>query len=146
MEKYKEHYLNNLNQLKQEISAYKNENELWELTGDLKNTPGNLAMHICGNLKFNFGAVLLNNGYKRDRDSEFARKNVPRNEILKEIDSTIDVAGEALGKLNPDDLNKPFPSKAYGNEGTIGDIIVRLAFHLAYHLGQINYHRRILYP
>ena len=144
MEKYKKHYLNNLNQLKEELLAYKDENDLWKLAGDIKNTPGNLAIHLCGNLNFNFGSVLLKNGYARDRDSEFADKNVPRNEIIKLIESTIAVVSETLDKLTPEDLNKPFPSKAYGNEGTIGDTLLRLAFHLAYHLGQINYHRRIL--
>lgn len=144
MEKYKELYSKHLKQLKEEIAAYKNENDLWKLSGDIKNTPGNLAIHMCGNLKFNFGTVLLNNGYVRDRDSEFARKNVPRNEIIKEIDSTIEVVTASLDNLTPKDLNKPFPSDIYGDEGTIGDIILRLAFHFAYHLGQINYHRRIM--
>ena len=144
MEKYIELYTKHLNQLKEEIASYKNENDLWKLTGDIKNTPGNLAIHLCGNLKFNFGAVLLNNGYKRDRDSEFARKNVPKDQIIKEIDSTIEVVTASLDKLTPQDLNKPFPSDIYGDEGTIRDIILRLAFHFAYHLGQINYHRRIL--
>lgn len=144
MEKYKKQYSKYLDQLREEISLYKDENDLWKLTGDIKNTPGNLAIHICGNLKFNFGAVLLNNGYVRDRDSEFARKNVPRDEILKEIDSTKKVVLESLNKLTKDDLNKLFPSKVYGDEGTTGDLILRISFHLAYHLGQINYHRRIL--
>jgi hypothetical protein len=144
MKKYKEHYQKNLQQLKEEVSLYKNESDLWNLTGDTKNSPGNLAIHICGNLNFNFGAVLLKNGYVRDRDSEFAKKNVPRNEIVKEIDSTIAVVTASLDKLSWDDLNKPYPSQAYGNEGTIRDVILRLAFHMAYHLGQINYHRRIL--
>jgi hypothetical protein len=144
MKKYKEHYQKNLQRLKEEVSLYKNESDLWNLTGDTKNSPGNLAIHICGNLKFNFGAVLLKNGYVRDRDSEFAKKNVPRNEIVKEIDSTIAVVTASLDKLSWDDLNKPYPSQAYGNEGTIRDVILRLAFHMAYHLGQINYHRRIL--
>ncbi|MCI0448293.1 MAG: DinB family protein [Chlorobi bacterium] len=144
MEKYKKQYSKYLDQLREEISLYKDENDLWKLTGDIKNTPGNLAIHICGNLKFNFGAVLLNNGYVRDRDSEFARKNVPREEILKEIDSAKKVVLESLSTLSRADLNKPFPSSAYGDEGTTGDLILRISFHLAYHLGQINYHRRIL--
>jgi hypothetical protein len=54
------------------------------------------------------------------------------------------VVTAALNKLTPQDLKKPFPGKLYGDEGTTGNLILRLAFHLAYHLGQINYHRRIL--
>jgi len=144
MEKYKEQYTKYLNQLMEEIKLYKTESDLWKLTGDIKNTPGNLAIHICGNLKFNFGAILLNNGYVRNRDSEFERKDVPKNEIITEIESTKEVVLESLNKLTADDLSKPFPSNVYGNEGTIGDLILRLAFHFAYHLGQINYCRRIL--
>jgi len=144
MEKYIEHYSKQLRQLKEEISSYENEEDLWKLTGDIKNTPGNLAIHICGNLLYNFGTILQDTGYVRNRDLEFSKKNIPKSEILKEIDSTIEVVTGALKKLTPDDINKPFPGKLYGDEGTTGDLILRLAFHLAYHLGQINYHRRIL--
>ncbi len=144
MEKYIELYTEHLNQLKKEVSSYKDEANLWKLTGDIKNTPGNLALHACGNLEYNFGTILLSNGYVRDRDSEFARKNVPKDEIIREIDSTLEVVTEALTKLTPQVLNNVYPSDFYGPGQTIGTVIVRLAFHLAYHLGQINYHRRIL--
>src|SRR3970040_1165569 len=116
MEKYKEQYTKYLNQLMEEIKLYKTESDLWKLTGDIKNTPGNLAIHICGHLKFNFGAILLNNGYVRNRDSAFERKDVPKNEIITEIESTKEVVLESLNKLTADDLSKPFPSNVYGNE------------------------------
>ena len=85
MKKYKEYYQKHLTQLKEELSLYKNESDMWNLSGDIKNSPANLAIHVCGNLRFNFGAVLLQDGYVRDRDSEFASKNVPRNEIILQL-------------------------------------------------------------
>jgi len=71
-----------LENLKKEISLYQNESDLWKLTGDLNNTPANLAMHLCGNLKHNIGAVIGNNGYVRNRDLEFSVKDINKQEIL----------------------------------------------------------------
>ena len=143
MDKYKELYLNYLRQLKDEISSYSTETEVWKLFGSISNSPGNLAMHICGNLKYNFGTLLLKNGYVRHRDYEFSQKDAPKQFILNEIESTTKVVTEAFDKMNPGDLDNEFPSNIYGDGQTIGAVLMRLAFHFAYHLGQINYHRRL---
>jgi hypothetical protein len=74
----KELYLSNLTKLKEELSAFKNETDLWHTQGDVKNSPGNLALHLTGNLKHFIGAQLGNTGYVRNRDKEFADKNIPR--------------------------------------------------------------------
>lgn len=133
----------NLESLKEEIESYKNEDDLWKLHGDIKNTPGNLALHLCGNLKHFIGATLGNSGYVRDRDNEFAVKNVPREEIIREIDSTIESIIPVFSRLTLDDLEKPFPLDTFGENRKVGGVITFLVFHLGYHLGQINYHRRI---
>lgn len=133
----------NLEALKEEILAYKNEDDLWKLHGDIKNTPANLALHICGNLKHFIGATLGNTGYVRDRDNEFTVKGLSREELLKEIDSTIGVITPVLESLTRDDLNKAFPLDNFGEGRTVGGVITFLMFHLGYHLGQINYHRRM---
>lgn len=130
--------------LREEISLYKNVANLWKLTPGILNTPGNLALHLCGNLKHNIGAVIGENGYIRNRDNEFAVKNVSKNDIISEIDSTIDTVLPILENLSPADFTKPFPEASHGEEQTYIDALIRLSFHFAYHTGQINYHRRIL--
>jgi Protein of unknown function (DUF1572) len=144
MNKYKELYLNYLIQLKDEISSYKKETDIWKLAGSITNSPGNLAMHLCGNLKYNFGSLILKNGYIRHRDYEFSQKDTPKQFILNEIEITRKVVSEAFDKLNENDLNSEFPNDIYGDGQTIGSVILRLAFHFSYHLGQINYHRRLI--
>ncbi len=130
--------------LRKEISLYKNEHDLWKLTPGLNNTPANLAMHLCGNLKHNIGAVMGNSGYVRNRDLEFSVKDVSRDAILAEIDSTTETVVSILESLAPKDYTKAFPEASHGEEQNYIDALVRLAFHCAYHVGQINYHRRIL--
>lgn len=137
-------YQKYLDNLKNEISQYNNEADLWKLTGDLKNTPGNLALHICGNLKHNIGAVIGKNGYVRQRDLEFSQKGIPKAELIKEIESTTETVLPILDALTDDDLIEPFPEASHGEDQAIYDALVRLALHFGYHVGQINYHRRIL--
>lgn len=144
MNRYLELYINYLDQLKEEISAYKTETIIWQPAGTTNNSPGNLAMHICGNLKHNLGAVILGNGYVRNREHELSQKDTPRAVILSEIESTKEVVREVFEFLKPADYIKPYSGDAFGEGQTIGSVIVRLSFHFAYHLGQINYHRRLI--
>ncbi len=146
MNRYLELYISYLDQLSEEISEYKTETDIWKMAGSIKNSPGNLAMHICGNLKHNFGAVFLRNEYKRNRDHEFSQKDTPKTVILSEIESTKSILKEAFEYLKPGDIVKPYLGDSYGEGQTIGSVIVRLSFHFAYHLGQINYHRRLICP
>ncbi len=133
-----------LDKLKVEISLYRNEADLWKLTDDLKNTPANLALHLCGNLKHNIGAIIGNNGYVRERDKEFSASSISKVDILNEIQSTINIVLPILERLSSEDISKQFPETSNGEDQTVYDALIRLAFHFAYHLGQINYHRRIL--
>jgi Protein of unknown function (DUF1572) len=144
MNKYKELYLNYLTQLKDEMSSYKKETDIWKLAGSITNSPGNLAMHLCGNLKYNFGTLILKNGYIRHRDYEFSQKNTPKQLILNEIELTRKVVTDAFDSMGESDLTREFPSDIYDEGQSIGSVLLRLAFHFAYHLGQINYHRRLI--
>lgn len=137
-------YQKYLDNLYKEISQFQNETDLWKLTGDLKNTPANLAFHLCGNLKHNIGSVIGKNGYVRERDLEFSTKGITKAEILKEIESTTSTVIPILDSLTDDDLIEPFPEASHGEDQTVYDALIRLALHFGYHTGQINYHRRIL--
>jgi len=133
-----------LEKLKTEITSYKDEKKIWEVSGEIKNSAGNLCLHICGNLQHFIGAVLGNSGYARDRDSEFSRKNVPVEEMQKDIDETIVIIKKTLMELDESKLEEPYPINVFGNEMTTGFFLAHLTTHLNYHLGQINYHRRLL--
>ena len=133
-----------LENLKTEISSYKDEENLWEISGDVKNSAGNLCLHLCGNLQHFIGAVLGNSGYIRNRDAEFSRKNVPLKELVKEIELTTTDVVKTLKKLKEVQLGEKFPINVFGYEMTTEYFLIHLITHLNYHLGQINYHRRLL--
>ncbi len=133
-----------LKQLSKEISAYRDESNLWLLQGDISNTAGNLCLHLCGNLQHFIGAVLGNTGYVRNRDNEFNLKNVPRSELLAEIEQTATAVEQTLETLSPQALTDTYPIEVFGQPMTTGYFLIHLAAHLGYHLGQINYHRRLL--
>jgi hypothetical protein len=143
---FTEFYLRDLKKLKEEISLYRNENDLWILKGDVKNSAGTLALHLIGNLKHFIGAQLGATGYVRNRDKEFAERNIPRENILKEIDEVISILKKVMANIKEADLVKEYPIEFLGEKRTIGYILLVLSTHLNYHLGQINYHRRLLMP
>ena len=133
-----------LNRMIKEIDQYDSEEDLWILEGEIKNTAGNLALHICGNLQHFIGAIMGHSGYIRDRDAEFSDKNIPVSVIKERIHTTIDVVRETLESLGPDELQAAYPHEVFGHSMTTHYFITHLYGHLNYHLGQINYHRRIL--
>lgn len=137
-------FIRDLEKLKTEITSYKDEKIVWKISGDIKNSAGNLCLHLCGNLQHFVGAVLGNSGYVRNRDAEFSRKDVPIRELVAEIELTINVVQKTLAELKEDDLQKIYPINVFGYEMTTEYLLTQMAAHLNYHLGQINYHRRLL--
>jgi len=135
-------YDRDISKLREEVEAYGHEADLWRKQGDQPNSGGTLSLHLSGNLRHFIGAILGSSGYVRDRDAEFAMRDVPRSEILKAIDETREVVSTTLAKLPDGDLAKPYPIEALGYPMTTEYFLVHLAGHLSYHLGQINYHRR----
>lgn len=132
-----------LQKLKDEIEMYANEGDLWKSSGEITNPAGNLCLHLAGNLRHFFGTVLGGTDYVRDRDSEFSAKYVPRAQMLEEVDAALADVLATLGKLNNEDLEQNYPIEVFGRPMTTGFFLAHLATHFNYHLGQINYHRRI---
>ncbi|HOY13929.1 MAG TPA: DUF1572 family protein [Saprospiraceae bacterium] len=133
-----------LQKLKEEISLYQNEENIWLIDHHISNSAGNLCLHLVGNLNTYIGAPFANTGYIRDRPYEFAAKGVPRAALLSMIDETILVVNEALNNITADQLQQKFPILIFNDQDTTEFILTHLATHLGYHLGQINYHRRLL--
>ena len=57
IEALKELFTRDLHKLKQEIQLYSNETTLWEIENTIKNSGGNLSLHIVGNLKHLIRAI-----------------------------------------------------------------------------------------
>ncbi|MFN1218266.1 DinB family protein [Chryseobacterium kwangjuense] len=143
-ESLKSLYSRDLNKLKEEIEAYQNEENLWKTDKNISNSAGNLCLHLVGNLNHFIGAQLGNTGYVRQRDLEFSLKDVPRAELIEKTESTIVMIDAVLSKLSEDDLKKEYPLVVFETKMTTDYFLIHLVAHLDYHLGQINYHRRLL--
>jgi len=139
-----EFYSRDLNKLKEELSAYHDESEIWLIKEGINNSAGNLALHLIGNLRHFIGSEIGKNGYIRNRDEEFTLKNIPLNQLLADIDLTIVEVTESITKLNSDDFEKNYPLEKAGRIVTYEHMLLHLLIHLGYHLGQINYHRRLI--
>lgn len=137
-------YSRDLKRLLNEVKLYEDERNLWVIKDGISNSAGNLVLHLAGNLNHFIGARLGNSGYTRNRPEEFALKNIPREDLLKTIENTITLVLNTLDTLNETDFNKDFPEEVFGKKDTVGFILIHLTTHLTYHLGQIDYHRRLI--
>lgn len=137
-------YTRDLNRLLHEVKLYEYESNLWVTKAGISNSAGNLVLHLIGNLNHFIGARLGNSDYIRNRPEEFTLKDIPKENLIKAIESTTTVVLNTLATLNEADFNNDFPEEVFGKKETVGFILVHLTTHLTYHLGQINYHRRLI--
>lgn len=133
-----------LDKLKFEIESYEFEKQIWTIDKNISNSAGNLCLHLIGNLNTYIGAEIGKTGYVRNRPLEFSLKDIPKLELIQKVEDTISVINKVLGNLTEADLETIYPQIVFEKEMTTGFFLIHLSTHLAYHLGQINYHRRLL--
>ena len=108
------------------------------------NSAGNLALHACGNLKHFVGAVLGGTGYVRAREAEFATRSGRREDVARQLRETAEVVATTLARLPESALAAPYPEPHDGVQLSCGRYLLHLCVHLAFHLGQAGYLRRVL--
>ncbi len=138
-------YTRDLHRLMAELEAYASDDALWTVRGEIANSAGNLALHLTGNLSQFVGEDLGGVPSFRDRPAEFSRRDVPRAELLAGLDRTLKVVQDTLAGLDDTSLDAVNPSQLPGfpEHMTTRFFLIHLYGHLNYHLGQINYHRRL---
>ena len=137
-------FIRDLNKLKSEIDSYRDENKIWHIEKLISNSAGNLCLHLIGNLSTYVGAQIGNTNYIRNRELEFSNKFVPRTTLTAQIDAVIVMINKTFDLLIDKDLNQEHPYLVFENKTSVEYLLIHLTTHLAYHLGQINYHRRLL--
>ena len=136
--------LRELRTLRRELELYPSDEALWALPTGIANSGGTLAVHVLGNLRHYIGARLGGTAYVRDRPAEFSVRGVPRAEIIEEIGRAEDDVRTALERLAVSRLDEPYADVVGGYAVETGDFLAQVAVHLAYHLGQLDYHRRLV--
>lgn len=130
--------------LRRELEAYPDERQIWQTVPGLPNTAGTLALHLAGNLQHYIGARWGGTGYVRNREAEFARRDVPRAELVAEIERARAALAAGLAAIRSEELEAVFPELVGGCRVRTGDLLVHAGAHLAYHLGQVDAHRRVV--
>jgi uncharacterized damage-inducible protein DinB len=133
-----------LEKLKTEIEQYGDDGLLWSVSQGINNSAGNLCLHLLGNLNNYIGAKLGKSGYERDRPAEFSTHGVSRSDLLRRIDETKKVVRDSILRLSEQDLLAEYPNDEDDEKRTVAAELVHILSHFNYHLGQINYHRRLL--
>lgn len=133
-----------LSRLKTELEQYKNEAVIWKVQGEINNSAGNLCLHLIGNLNTYIGKELGNTGYLRNRELEFSLKDIPRQKLIQQVENTIEMINQTLDHLDDYLLEQEYPILVFDHKTSTEYLLVHLTTHLTYHLGQINYHRRLI--
>ncbi|MGB3151533.1 MAG: DUF1572 family protein [Maribacter sp.] len=133
-----------LEQLKAELEQYKKEENMWVTEQSISNSAGNLCLHIVGNLNAYIGVGLAKITYIRQREHEFSAKNISRATLVHQITDTIQIVEKGLNNLRPNQMTEQFPIVIWDKPTEMEYTLMHLLTHLNYHLGQINYHRRLL--
>lgn len=139
-------FIQGMDKLETEIKSFQHEEEIWKVTGDISNSAGNLTLHLVGNLNHFIGAQIGKTGYVRDRDTEFSSRDLQRDLLLNMISETRTMLEQSFASVKEEDLAEIFPLNNFGEGKTTGYVLQVLLGHLNYHLGQINYLRRVFSP
>jgi uncharacterized damage-inducible protein DinB len=137
-------YARDLQRLHDAVAAYADDATLWRTAGTIANPGGTLCLHLCGNLRHFIAHTLGGHAYVRDREREFSARDLGRETLLAEVETTRREVLHTLSNLAPAALAHTFPVHLLGREWRTDELLMHLHGHLNYHLGQLDYHRRIL--
>jgi Protein of unknown function (DUF1572) len=137
-------YERDLQKLSSEIEAYENEDNLWLIKSEISNSAGNLCLHLLGNLNHYIGHQLGGTDYIRNRPLEFSDKNVPKTILIEKIEATRAMLKQILPSISDETLAKNHTEEFFGGKDSNEFFLIHLLSHLNYHLGQVNYHRRLI--
>jgi hypothetical protein len=133
-----------LRALRRELEAYPDERQLWSQAPGMPNSAGTLALHLAGNVQHYIGARFGGSGYVRNREAEFARRDISRAELVAEVERARAAVRTGFGAMDPEALDRDFPEVIGGSRLRTVDYLVHLCAHFAYHLGQLDSHRRVV--
>ncbi len=133
-----------LTRLAQEVGAFPDEAMLWAIRPGVANSAGHLTLHLEGNLREYVGRQLGGIPYTRDRPLEFSSPALPAAELMSRVNGVKDSIPGVIETLTSEQLDVVFPEQVLGTPLTTRQFLMHLFGHLSYHLGQVDYLRRLL--
>ena len=137
-------YSRDLTRLVQALDAFPDTDTLWQTRAGITNSAGNLALHLEGNLREFIGRLLGQHDYKRDRPREFSDSGLDKSELIARLSAVRDEIPPVIASLSAEQLEAAYPQIYSGMTLPTQQMLVHLEGHLNYHLGQIDYLRRLL--
>ena len=114
------------------------ETEIWKFPNDNSNSPGNLILHLCGNIRQYIVSALGGANDTRERDKEFSTKSgYSKSALLHELTDTVFEATAIIKNVDEHGLLKTYSVQGFNLSG-IG-IIIHVTEHYSYHTGQIAF-------
>lgn len=112
------------------------DDQIWWRANPQSNSIGNLLLHLSGNVRQWIVCGVGGNTDARDRDAEFAQREVlPRAELLGRLKQTLSEADAALARFDSDKLLEQ--KQIQGCEVSALEAILHVVEHFSMHTGQI---------
>jgi hypothetical protein len=92
----------------------------------------------------NTAAQTSKTGYVRNRDQEFIQKGIARKELEHQLNILAQMVKATLNEMTTQQMNAEYPLIFDDKKVSNSYLLVQLLAHLNYHLGQVNYLRRVL--
>ncbi len=137
-------YQRDLTRLQQQIEAFPTDDSLWQVVPGISNPAGTLVLHLEGGLRWFVGTQLGKLNYQRNRPEEFAKKGLAKSELLSRIEDLRRSIPAVIRSLSEEDMQKEYPLVVLERPLSTQGWLVSLFGHVSWHLGQIDYLRRML--
>lgn len=119
------------------------EQQIWERGGENENAIGNLALHVCGNVRQWIGSGVGGKPDIRVRDREFStRRDVTPADLAGRVEATVADAVAIIEKLSPERLRERVVIQNY--DVTVFEAVYHVVEHFAQHTGQIQFRTKQL--
>jgi uncharacterized damage-inducible protein DinB len=114
------------------------EGDIWYRPNANSNAVGNLVLHLNGNVRQWVISTLGGAPDRRQRQREFDERGpLPTAHLLELLDELERDFAKTLKELTPDALTKSYEVQGFQETGT--GILLHVAEHFSYHVGQITY-------
>lgn len=130
--------------LRKQLEALPSDELLWKGVPGIANPIGNLVLHLEGNLREYVGRQLGQRVYHRQRNAEFTATSIAREELISRMDELLVLIPSIVAELSAEQMNQTYPENVLGTPLPIGEFLIHLYGHLNWHLGQVDYLRRVL--
>lgn len=136
-------FARDITRLIQQLRAFPDTASVWATAPGVTNSAGTLALHLEGNLREYIGRQLGQIDFTRNRPLEFSARGVDRDELVARLEAVKAAIPPVIAGLSAAQLEAPFPENVLGKPLTSRQFLVHLEGHLNYHLGQVDYLRRV---